>query len=154
MTKLRRRRLMLVVVLMLGLGATVALTLSAISKNLMYFYQPSEIAAGDVPVNTRFRVGGIVQPGSVQRSGDSLLVAFTLADCQASIPVRYSGVLPDLFRAGQSIIAYGQINAQGQFIADDVLAKHDASYMSPAVAEATTNDQGVSCMPTHLRASR
>lgn len=154
MTKLRRRRLMLIVVLMLGLGATVALTLSAISENLMYFYQPSEIAAGEVPVNTRFRVGGIVQAGSVRRSGDSLLVAFTLADCQADIPVRYKGVLPDLFREGQSIIAYGQLNAQGQFIADDVLAKHDANYMSPAVAKATTNDQGVSCMPTNLRASR
>lgn len=145
---------MFVVVLMLGLSATVALALSAISENLTYFYQPSEVAAGKVPVGTRFRVGGLVQPGSVRRSDDSLLIRFVLADCQASIPVRYKGVLPDLFREGQGIIAYGRINARGLFIADDVLAKHDASYMSPAVAEATTNEQGVSCMPANMQASR
>lgn len=151
MTRQRRRRLMFVVVLMLGLSATAALTLSAVSQNLMYFYQPSEIAAGQVPVNTRFRVGGLVQPGSVQRSSQGLLVTFVLADCQASVPVRYKGILPDLFREGQGIIAYGKINEKGQFIADDVLAKHDASYMSPAVAKATTNDQGVSCMPVNMQ---
>lgn len=155
MTKQRRRRLMFVVALMLGLGATVALTLSAISKNLMYFYQPSEVVAGKVPVGTRFRLGGLVQEGSVHRSsGDSLVVQFTLADCKASVPVHYDGVLPDLFREGQGIIAYGKLNSQGQFIADDVLAKHDATYMSPAVAEATTNDQGESCMPVDMQASK
>lgn len=151
MTRLQRRRLMFISVLMIGLAATVALTLNAVSANLMYFYQPSEIAAGEVPVNTRFRVGGLVQQGSVDRSDDSLLVRFALADCKASVPVRYTGILPDLFREGQGIIAYGKINSQGQLIADDVLAKHDSSYMSPAVAEATTNDQGVSCMPSDLK---
>lgn len=153
MTRQRRRRLMFVVILMLGVSAAAALTLSAASKNMMYFYQPSEIAAGKVPINTRFRVGGLVQPGSVERSGQGLLITFVLADCQASIPVRFKGVLPDLFREGQGIIAYGKINTQGRFIADDVLAKHDASYMSPAVAKATTNDQGVSCMPVDMQAS-
>lgn len=156
MTRMQRRRLTFVAILMVGLAATVALTLNAVSENLMYFYQPSEIAAGEVPLHTRFRVGGLVQQGSVQHSDDSLLVRFTLADCDASVPVQFSGILPDLFREGQGIIAYGKLNAQGQFIADDVLAKHDASYMSPAVAEATTNDQGVSCMPSdmNLQAAR
>jgi len=154
MTRVQRRRLLFVGVLMVGLAASVGLTLNAVSQNLMYFYQPSEIAAGEVTVNTRFRVGGLVQPGSVKRSADSLVVQFTLADCDASVPVRYKGILPDLFREGQGIIAHGKLNANGQFIADDVLAKHDASYMSPAVAEATTNDQGVSCMPATMQASR
>lgn len=136
---------------MIGLAVTVTLTLNAVSENLMYFYQPSEIVAGKVPTNTRFRIGGLVRQGTVHRSTNNLLVKFTLADCNAGIPVRYTGILPDLFREGQGIIAYGKLNAQGQFIADDVLAKHDASYMSPAVAEATTNDQGESCMPSDLK---
>src|SRR5699024_628221 len=156
MTRVQRRRLLFVGVLMVGLAASVGLTLNAVSQNLMYFYQPSEIAAGEVPLDTRLRVGGLVQPGAVKRSDDSLVVQFTLADCDASVPVRYKGILPCPFREGQAIIATGKFNAKYQFIADDVLAKHDASYMSPAVAEATSDDQGVSCMPAdmNLQASR
>src|SRR5699024_1538844 len=137
-----RRRLMFILVLMLGLSAATVLVLNAASKNLMYFYQPSEIAAGEVPVDTRFRVGGLVAQGSVQHSSDRALVHFTLADCDASIPVQYAGVLPDLFREGQGIIAHGKINAQGQFIADEVLAKHDAEYKSAAVGGGASEDKG------------
>lgn len=154
MTKQRRRRLMLVLVLMVGLTLAVGLTLSAVSKNMMYFYEPSDIAAGVVPPNTRFRVGGLVQQGSVQHADNGLSVHFGLADCADSVRVNYSGILPDLFREGQGIIAYGKLNDQGQFIADKILAKHDASYKSPAVAKATSDDQGVSCMPADLQVSK
>jgi len=153
MTRQRRRRLLYIIVLMVGLGLATALTLSAVSKNLMYFYEPGEIAAGEVPTDTRFRVGGLVEKGSIEHSEDSLLVRFALADCAASVRVRYAGVLPDLFREGQGIIAHGKLNAQGVFVADEVLAKHDAEYTPPAVAEATTDEQGVNCMPADLQTS-
>lgn len=154
MTRQRRRRLMFVLVLMLGLALAVGLTLSAVSKNMMYFYEPSDIAAGAVPNNTRFRVGGLVQQGSVEHDDNGLSVRFVLADCEDSVAVNYDGILPDLFREGQGIIAYGKLNDRGQFIADKILAKHDATYKSPAVAKATTDDQGVSCMPADLQVSK
>lgn len=154
MTRTRRRRLLLVGGLLIGLAAAVALALTAFSQNILYFYQPSEIVAGQVPTNTRFRIGGLVEKGSVQRNNDDLYVRFTLADCEASVPVRYRGTLPDLFREGQGIVAYGTLDAHGQFEADEVLAKHDENYMSPDVAEAMQDDQGVSCMPTNMQAKR
>lgn len=154
MTRTRRRRLLLVGGLFTGLAVAVALALTAVSENLLYFYQPSEIAAGNVPVDTRFRIGGLVENGSVQRGNDDLIVRFTLADCDASVPVRYTGTLPDLFREGQGIVAYGRLDNEGRFIADEVLAKHDENYMSPDVAEAMQNEQGVSCMPSNMQGQR
>ena len=154
MTRTRRRRLMLVGGLFVGLAAAVALALTAFSENILYFYQPSEIAAGEVPTDTRFRIGGLVENGSVERNNDDLLVRFTLADCEASVPVQFKGTLPDLFREGQGIVAYGALNESGQFVADEVLAKHDENYMSPDVAEAMKNQQGESCMPTNMQAKR
>lgn len=153
MTRTRRRRLMLVGGLLIGLAAAAALALTAFSQNLLYFYQPSEIVAGEVPPHTRFRIGGLVEKGSVQR-GDDLVVRFALADCNASVNVRYKGALPDLFREGQGIVAYGALDDQGRFIADEVLAKHDENYMSPDVAESLKDDQGVSCMPANMQAKR
>jgi len=154
MTRTQRRRLLLVGGLFVGLAAAAALALTAFSQNLLYFYQPSEIVAGKVPTDTRFRIGGLVENGSVQRASDDLVVRFSLADCEDSVPVRFRGTLPDLFREGQGIVAYGKIDHDGRFIADEVLAKHDENYMSPDVADAMKDDQGVSCMPTNMRASR
>ena len=154
MTRTRRRRLLLVGMLLIGLGAAAALGLSAFRQNLLYFHQPSQIAAGQVPVDTRFRIGGLVQSGSVVRHGHELTVRFAVADCEASVPVVFHGTLPDLFRAGQGIIAYGLLDKQGVFEADQVLAKHDSSYMSPEVAKALKTGQKTSCMPAQMQASR
>jgi len=151
MTRTRRRRLLLVGGLFVGLAAAVALALTAFSQNLLYFYQPSEIAAGKVPPETRFRIGGLVENGSVRRNGDDLMVRFTLADCEASVPVSFQGTLPDLFREGQGIVAYGKLDRSGNFMADEVLAKHDENYMSPDVADAMKDAKGVSCMPTNMK---
>ena len=154
MTPTRKRRLWLVCILLAGLGLAAALMLTAFQDNLLYFHQPSSVAAGEAPVGARFRVGGLVQQGSVQRGDDDLVVKFVLADCQASLPVSYRGILPDLFREGQGIVAYGELDDQGRFIADEVLAKHDENYMSPEVAEALKDDQGETCMPVNMRAAR
>lgn len=153
MTKTRRRRLILVATLLGGLGLATALMLTAFQENLLYFYQPSAVAAGEVAPNARFRLGGLVEPGSVTRSEDGLEVSFLLADCVASVPVRYRGILPDLFREGQGIVTYGQLNNDNQFIADEVLAKHDESYMSPEVAEALQDNEGKACMPVNMQAN-
>lgn len=151
MTRTRRRRLMLVGGLFVGLAAAVALALTAFSQNLLYFYQPSEIVAGEVPPETRFRIGGLVENGSVHRNSDDLMVRFSLADCEASVPVSFQGTLPDLFREGQGIVAYGKLDRDGHFTADEVLAKHDENYMSPDVADAMKDSKGVSCMPTNMK---
>lgn len=145
---------MLVGGLFVGLAAAVALALTAFSENILYFYQPSEIAAGEAPTNTRFRIGGLVEDGSVNRSRDDLVVHFTLADCEASVPVRFKGTLPDLFREGQGIVAYGTLTGSGEFVADEVLAKHDENYMSPDVADAMKDEQGDSCMPAEMQVKR
>lgn len=149
MTPRRRRRLTLVAVLVVGVGAAAALMLTAFSGNLMYFYQPSSIAAGEVPQGARVRVGGLVQKGSLERSDEGLLVRFRLADCGADVPVRYSGLLPDLFREGQGVVAHGRMQ-DSVFVADEILAKHDENYMPPEVAEATQDATGKSCMPVDM----
>lgn len=156
MTRTRRRRLLLVMCLLVGLGGAAALGLTAARQNLLYFHQPSDIVAGHVPVNTRFRIGGLVKQGSVHRNGDSLKVRFAVADCDASVPVVFRGTLPDLFRPGQGVIAYGQLDNHGEFVADRVLAKHDSNYMSPETAKALKkkDNNDVSCMPDKLQASR
>lgn len=154
MTRTRRRRLLLIASLLVGLGGATALGLSAARQNLLYFHQPSAIAAGHVPADTRFRIGGLVKRGSVRRHADSLTVHFAVADCDASVPVTYHGTLPDLFRPGQGVIAYGKLNGRGEFVADRVLAKHDSDYMSPATAKALKTQDDDSCMPSKLQASR
>lgn len=152
MTPTRRRRLILVATLLAGLGLATALMLTAFQENLLYFYQPSAVVAGEVGPGARFRLGGLVEQGSVSRSEDGLDVKFRLADCGASVPVTYRGILPDLFREGQGIVTYGELNENKQFVADEVLAKHDENYMSPEVAEALQDDKGDSCMPVNMRA--
>jgi cytochrome c-type biogenesis protein CcmE len=132
----RRRRMMLVGVIVLGVSSAVAFALTAFQENLLYFYTPSDIVAGTAPTERTFRVGGLVPHGSFKREAGSMEAHFTLTDNAKTITVSYTGVLPDLFREGQGVIARGRINADGVFVAEEVLAKHDENYMPPEVAEA------------------
>jgi cytochrome c-type biogenesis protein CcmE len=123
-------------VLVLGVAGAAALALRAIGENMLYFFSPSQVIAGEAPSEQRFRVGGLVVANSVQRTSDSLTVDFEVTDQAETVAVRYSGILPDLFREGQGIVAIGRLNADGLFVADQVLAKHDENYMPPEVHEA------------------
>ncbi len=105
------------------------------NENILFYYSPTQVAAGEPPENRRFRVGGLVVNGSVERAPGDIEVAFVLTDNQQTVPVVFSGILPDLFREGQGIIAHGEFDpASGSFVADEVLAKHDENYMPPEVA--------------------
>jgi cytochrome c-type biogenesis protein CcmE len=127
--------MMLVGLIVLGVGAAVAFALTAFQDNLLYYYTPTDISAGKAPVNRVFRVGGMVPEGSFKRASGSLEARFVLTDYEHNVNVSYTGVLPDLFREGQGVIARGRLNADGVFVAEEVLAKHDENYMPPAVAE-------------------
>jgi cytochrome c-type biogenesis protein CcmE len=131
----RRKRLLAVVAILAGVGAAAALAMLAFEDNLLYFYNPTQVVAGEAPTGRTFRIGGLVTQGSVQRAEGSLEVRFVVTDFKESIPVRYEGLLPDLFREGQGVIAHGRLTGSGDFIADEVLAKHDENYMPPEVAE-------------------
>lgn len=136
MNAIRKRRLMLALFLLVGVGAAVALAMVALRENINLFYDPSQIAAGEAPEGVRIRAGGMVEEGSVARSSDSLDVSFHITDRQSSVRVVYDGILPDLFKEGQGVVALGRIDASGALRADEVLAKHDENYMPPEVAEA------------------
>lgn len=131
----RRRRMILIGSMLAGVALAVFLGLTAFQKNLLYFYTPTQVAAGEAPKGYPFRVGGLVVAGSVQRS-EAVTVRFSVTDGAATVPIVYSGILPDLFREGQGIISIGQINAEGVFEASEVLAKHDENYMPPEVGDA------------------
>jgi cytochrome c-type biogenesis protein CcmE len=139
--------MLLVAMLALGLTAATALALTAFQKNLLYFYDPTQIAGGEAPRDARFRLGGLVKADSVKRDHASLRVQFEVADCEHSLPVEYTGILPDLFREGQGVVAHGRLDARGVFMADEVLAKHDENYMPPEVAASLNKGPGLSCMP-------
>ena len=130
----RKKRMLTIGGLVLGMALATALILQSFEENLMYFFSPSDIAAGKAPAGREFRIGGMVEKGSVQRAPDSLEVSFTLTDYAEQTRVRYTGILPDLFREGQGIVAHGKLDANGEFIAREVLAKHDENYMPPEVA--------------------
>ena len=130
----RRKRLLLVTAIVAGVAIATTIALKASNNNLVYFVDPSQIAAGQAPAGKSFRVGGMVTKGSVHREAGSLEVRFVLTDFAHDVTVSYTGVLPDLFREGQGIIAHGQLK-EGVFIADEVLAKHDEKYMPPDVAK-------------------
>ncbi len=131
----RRKRMLAVVAILVGVGVATALAMLAFEENLLYFYSPSQIAAGEAPTGKAFRLGGLVTEGSVERAPGSLEVRFSVTDNALSIPVRYTGLLPDLFKEGKGVIAHGKLQAGGEFVADEVLAKHDENYMPPEVAE-------------------
>ena len=131
----RSRRKVMVVMIMFGVAVSTVLALTAFDENLMYFYSPSQIKAGEAPESRAFRVGGLVVEGSVNREVGSLAVTFTLTDNAETVDISYSGILPDLFREGQGIVALGSLNNGNVFMADEVLAKHDENYMPPEVAD-------------------
>ena len=132
----RRKRLLIIVSIIAGVGLAAALILTAFEKNLMYFYSPSELAQGAAPHGRSFRLGGMVVKGSVLRQPQDLGVWFTVTDFAKERVIYYQGILPDLFREGQGIVAIGQLNDTGVFVASEVLAKHDENYMPPEVAAA------------------
>lgn len=135
MTPTRKKRLYLIAAMVVGIAIATGLALKAFNQNLMFFFSPSEVASGKAPQGQRFRIGGMVVKGSVHRDPKSLAVTFDLTDYKHTVTVSYTGILPDLFREGQGIVAHGKLNGQGQFIADEVLAKHDENYMPPEVAQ-------------------
>jgi cytochrome c-type biogenesis protein CcmE len=137
----RQKRLLLLAVSLLALGGASALVLAAFKKNMVFFYSPAQVAAGEAPQHRSFRLGGMVQKGSVQREGDGLSVQFIVTDFARTIPVRYKGILPDLFREGKGVVAQGRLE-NGQFVADEVLAKHDENYMPPEAAKALADARG------------
>jgi len=130
----RRKRLYVVMGILGGVAASVSLAVMASRQNIMFYYDPTQVATGHAPPDKRFRIGGMVVKGSVQRKPGDLQVRFVLTDFAHQVPVEYTGVLPDLFREGQGIIAHGTIGPDGAFVADEVLAKHDEKYMPPEVA--------------------
>lgn len=132
----RKKRLALILALVAGVAVAVGLALSALQQNINLFYTPTQIANGEAPIGARIRAGGMVEQGSLQRSGDSLDVRFVVTDFQQKVTITYRGILPDLFREGQGIVALGRLNEAGVVVADEVLAKHDEKYMPPEVTKA------------------
>lgn len=136
MNAVRKKRLFIVLAIVAGVGIAVALALSALQQNINLFYTPTQIANGEAPLDTRIRAGGMVEKGSVKRSSDSLQTDFVVTDYVARVTIRFHGILPDLFREGQGIVAMGKIDDSGILLADEVLAKHDENYMPPEVKQA------------------
>ena len=132
----RKKRIVIVCCILAGMALAATLILTAFEKNLLYFYSPTQIIAGEAPTERAFRIGGLVLNDSVERNSDNLEVSFILTDTLNQIKVTYKGILPDLFREGQGIVANGRLETGNVFKADEVLAKHDENYMPPEVAQA------------------
>lgn len=139
--KPRHRRLLLIAVGLSVLGVAAALVLNAFQSNLVFFFSPSQIAAKEAPVDRTFRVGGMVENGSLKRLPDGVTVQFVITDTAKTVPVRYKGILPDLFREGKGVVAQGRLMPDGIFQAQEVLAKHDENYMPPEAADAIAKAQ-------------
>ena len=146
MNAVRRQRLTLVSLLILGAGLAVALVLFALSENINLFFSPGQMAAGEAPVGQIIRGGGVVVPGTVKRDPDSLAVTFMITDGAGEVEVEYTGILPDLFREDQGIVGTGQLDDDGRFVAEELLAKHDENYtpaeVERALADAETHEKG------------
>ncbi len=135
MTPTRKRRLIIISLVLAAVAVAAGLTVLALQQNMTYLYSPSEVEAGEAPTGARFRLGGVVLEHSIKRADDSLQVDFIVTDRFHQMPVKYTGILPDLFREGQSIVASGSVE-DGRFVATEVLAKHDETYMPKEVADA------------------
>jgi cytochrome c-type biogenesis protein CcmE len=129
----RHKRMTLVASILAGVSLAAWLGMQAFRGNVMFFFDPSQIAAGEAPAGERFRLGGMVEKGSVERTAGSLDIRFLVTDYKHTVRVKYSGILPDLFREGQGVVAHGRLQ-DGTFVADEILAKHDENYMPPEVA--------------------
>lgn len=136
MTPTRKRRLIGVLVIIVGVGIAAVVAIKSLNENMLFFVSPTDVEEQSLPTGKRFRLGGLVADGSVSRAADSLAVTFVVTDGPGNIDVRFDGILPDLFREGQGIIAIGELMPDGHFEASEVLAKHDENYMPPEVAEA------------------
>jgi cytochrome c-type biogenesis protein CcmE len=134
--KSRHKRFAMIAAGVAAIGIAVALVLNAFQSNLVFFFTPSQIVANEAPVGRSFRVGGMVVTDSVRRGPDGVTVNFVVTDTAQSVPVAYSGILPDLFREGKGVVAQGKLGPDGVFHADQVLAKHDENYMPPEAADA------------------
>jgi cytochrome c-type biogenesis protein CcmE len=134
--KSRHKKLLVIVFGLVGIGIAATLILNAFQSNLVFFFSPSEVAAGKAPTDRAFRIGGLVEDGSVKRQADGLTVNFVVTDTAKSMPVVYKGILPDLFKEGKGVVAEGKLGGDGLFTASQVLAKHDENYMPPEAAQA------------------
>jgi cytochrome c-type biogenesis protein CcmE len=139
--KPRHKRAAIVVGVLVAVGAAAGLVLNAFSSNLVFFYTPTQIAAKEAPTGRTFRVGGMVETGTVVREG--VTVRFNVTDTGKAVPVKYDGVLPDLFKEGKGVVAQGQLGPDGVFVAREVLAKHDENYMPPEAADAVAKAEQV-----------
>ncbi len=137
--KTRYKRLSIAAGVLVAVGAIAALVLNAFESNLVFFYSPSQVASKEVPTGRTFRLGGMVETGSIKRDG--VLVNFVVTDTVQKVNVRYSGILPDLFKEGKGVVAQGKMTATGTFTANEVLAKHDENYMPPEAAKAVDDAQ-------------
>ena len=137
--KTRHKRAALIVAGLAVIGAIVALVLNAFQSNLVFFFSPTQVVAGEAPLGRAFRVGGLVKSGSIARAADGVTLRFVITDTQSDVAVAYKGILPDLFREGKGAVAQGQLTTEGEgqvFVASEVLAKHDENYMPPEAAQA------------------
>lgn len=139
--KPRSKRALAIACGLAALGIASALVLNAFNSNLVFFFSPSQVAANEAPLARSFRIGGLVEQGSIQREAKGLTTRFVVTDLAKTIPVTYTGLLPDLFKEGKGVVAQGKLGADGIFRADQVLAKHDENYMPPEAAEALKNAQ-------------
>jgi cytochrome c-type biogenesis protein CcmE len=139
--KPRHRKLALIALVVAALGVAAALVLNAFNSNLVFFFSPTQVANGEAPISRAFRIGGLVEAGSLKRQADGLTVNFVVTDTAKSIPVTYTGILPDLFKEGKGVVAEGKLGSDGLFTATQVLAKHDENYMPPEAASALEQAQ-------------
>jgi cytochrome c-type biogenesis protein CcmE len=144
--KARHRRFAWIGAGLVALGVAVALVLNAFQSNLVFFFTPSQVVAKEAPQSRAFRIGGLVEQGSLTRDPDSLTVHFRVTDTAKTVPVTYTGLLPDLFKEGKGVVAQGKLGADGSFHATEVLAKHDENYMPPAAKDAIEKAQQHSAM--------
>ncbi len=139
--KPRQQRMLAVGLAALGIAIAAGLTLRAFQDNMMFFVEISDVVKGNHPTERNFRIGGLVVGGSMQRDEGSLDVNFEVTDTACTVPVKYTGVLPDLFREGQGVVAHGRLNDDGVFVAEKIMAKHDEDYMAPEVADSLSKHQ-------------
>lgn len=139
--KARHKRLVFVAIAIVGVAVAAALALSALQSNIAYFFSPSQVLAGEAPADKVFRLGGMVEQGSMQRKSGEMTINFVVTDTARSVTVSYTGILPDLFGEGQGVVTKGRLGSDGIFYAEEVLAKHDESYMPPEVQDAVDKAQ-------------
>jgi len=139
--KSRHKKLALIGGALAIIGIVAALVLNALNSNIALYISPTDVAAGKAPQGKVFRIGGLVKEGSISRQADGVTIAFVITDTAKDIPVHYKGILPDLFKEGKGAVAQGKLNADGSFVANEVLAKHDENYMPPEAAKAVSDAQ-------------